>query len=1240
MKSNGPRPAGEKMEGNPAPNPSKDFERMVALYLASNPVIQKDHKNSEMEVRFGTNQRVAKPLTKIDYDNVISKLYSSGFTTSNPAGLHILRIQNEYTEIHSGMTKVSNIRAEIVGVDLIQEYCRSNSIQKVMDMPSTVSARANKIKFTKKSPPKMENGDFIKSVDFPDFNFRVAYQFEQDYNIQSNIARGIVSSWSDSKKLFRHINRVRFEHPVYPVFGDISIVKSSRKTGKVPIPQYTIQDAGVFQTQEQYEVELEIDNDRVGLGTAYSKPEQLAAAIRKCIRLILSALQGTNYPIAYSERNRILNSYMRLIHGPDYQERRVFPKDFVGPSSYTLQVENIVPENKSSSVPNIRSNYTVTEKADGERKLLYIAENGRLYLIDTNMNVIFTGAMTNERGLYDSLIDGEHIKYDKKHNFINLYGAFDIYYVRKKSVREYAFVYSQEEMEKMASEPAVQETGPKAMVRTGEPVKEKVSEQERMRQQRLLILKKCMELLRPVSIMDQGQKPGTGTGTGPEPAPESSNSEPSPCRFLARCKEFYMASPDMTIFQACSTILSNVSDGLFQYNTDGLIFTPTNTGVGSDKVGFAGPVYKSTWDQSLKWKPAEFNTIDFLVSVKKDKNGKDEIHNIFEEGRNITGVQTITQYKTLILRCGFDERKHGFLNPKQDLIDNKIPSPSDLDNSEPYKPVPFRPTNPYDPQACYCNVMVIETGNRDLIMKTEENEYFEEDMIVEFRYDKSKTGAWAWIPLRVRYDKTAELRSGLRNYGNAYHVANSNWTSIHSPITNEMISSGLNIPEFAAGDEDVYYNKSSKETSTRSLRDFHNLYVKRKLIIGTSARKDTLIDFAVGKGGDLPKWIHGNLGYVFGIDISKDNINNNLDGACARYLNQSRKNRDMPGAMFVVGNSGLNIRSGEAFSTDKDKQIVKAIFGSGPKDRQLLGEGVYQNYGIGHDGFQISSVQFALHYFFDRATTLHEFVRNVAECTKMGGYFIGTCYDGKTVFKLLRRKLRGEGITIMRGDRKIYEITREYEESGFPDDELSLGYAVNVYQESINKIFREYLVNFDYFVRIMEDYGFVLASRDEAERMGLPRGSGMFDELFDLMRDEVRRHPIREAEYGTALDMNEDERTISFMNRYFVFRKIRTVNTTKMGKIIMAAETEEKEMGPDADAGDLMKIKVVTEKKPAVRKLKRVVVLEKYEPVSAIEQKVKVAEVDEVAKVDEPDEPVEPLIIKKPKKKIVIVSDK
>jgi hypothetical protein len=105
-------------------------------------------------------------------------------------------------------------------------------------------------------------------VDFTDFNFRVSYQMERDFDVRTTTAKKIISEWTHSKKTFRFINRVRFPQTL-PIFADISIVKSSKKTNNVYI--HTIQDSGVLTNQEMYEIELEIDNSRIGNGTGITR---------------------------------------------------------------------------------------------------------------------------------------------------------------------------------------------------------------------------------------------------------------------------------------------------------------------------------------------------------------------------------------------------------------------------------------------------------------------------------------------------------------------------------------------------------------------------------------------------------------------------------------------------------------------------------------------------------------------------------------------------------------------------------------------------------------------------------------------------------------------------------------------------------------------------------------------------------------------------------------------------------
>jgi len=1115
-------------------NAKKNFEKLVSAYFHKLTSVIRDKRNAELEVSFGTT-RHGRGITKMDYDNVVKHLYSEGFTSENPRGIHMLRINEEYVDPRSGENRISNVRAEITGIDLIQEYCKTNSIQKLLDMPSTMFADSEKIKFTQKTTAFDEaKSEPLLPVAFPDFNFNVKFQMEKDFSVETPLAKGIIGKWNDNRKLFRHMNRVQFRHPKLPVLVDISILRSSKSVGRTRMPQYTIQEAGVYENEETYEVELEILNSAIGLYTEFNTPEKILDALRKCIRMILSALQGTPYPVGKTEQNDILQEYMKTIHGDTYENRKVFSKDFVGPSSVTLRLENVAPLSLNTAVvPNIRSRYCVTDKADGDRKILYIGVNGRIYLIDTNMNVQFTGMMTEKKELSKTILDGEHIMYSKTGKLINLYAAFDVYYIHGKSVREFSFIKTDPEL-----------------------VDNKF---------RLGLLVKCVEMMSLKTIItDRGETLETDISD-----------------FQVKCKQFFVADGAFTIFDGCNKILK---ESIFEYNTDGLIFTPVDFGVAGDAIGKTGHVFKPRWVHSFKWKPSEFNTIDFLVSSSRDVNGKDEIHTILPDGVELDRAQMISQYKVITLKCGFSIKEHGFENPFQNVIDGKIPKLSEDAKENEYLPVPFQPTDPFDPKAHICNVALTRDGTNRLFMQTEESEFFEEGMIVEFKYDMSKHGGWRWVPLRVRYDKTAELRSGSRNFGNSYDVANSNWNSIHNPITQHMITTGKDIPEYA-GNEEVYYNnRKTTGFDTKSLKDFHNLYVKRNLIMGVSKRKNTLIDFAVGKAGDLSKWVSANLSFVFGIDISKDNIQNKKDGACARYLTTRQQFPSAMDAIFLHGNSGHNIRNGDAFTTDKEKKIAKALFGNGPKDRKLLEEGVYRHHGVGQEGFNISSCQFAIHYFFENAKTLHSFLKNVADCTALGGYFIGTCYDGKKVFRMLRDKLPGEPFVITHGDYKVFEITKQYDETGFPDNELSLNYAIDVYQESINKRFREFLVNTDYLVRLMDDYGFTLVTKQEAVKMGLPSGMGSFELLFHDMENELNRS-VPKNKYGTAHMMTEDEKLISFLNVYFVFCKTRTVNTDKITQLFDQEEErfEDGEEEEETEPGSIASIaKRIAKRTPTI----------------------------------------------------------
>ena len=1226
-------PVMERNEGpKGGPNPKEKLHQLLKVYLESNPAVKNPSEGvSELEVRFGTQS--AHPITKIHWNRVVQELLSCGFQTDNLEGVQMLRVIPKVRDAETGQYRTDKIRVELVGTDMIQEYCKTNSVEKIQHQSNFYY---HKMKMTQKAVPKSlrsggGGGEPGNVVDFKDFEFRVAYNMEKDFTAGTGFVAAIIreDEWQNTKKLFRCMNRVQFSHPQFPILADLSIVKSSmrKRDDRTKMIEFlTVQQAEVFKRSETYEIELEIDNSRVGRGTAWDTPEKLGKAIRQVVRIIMNGIQNTRYPIGLQERENVLRSYMQLIHGDTWNGARILPRNFIGPSSISIQMENIVPLDKAVvGIPNIRKQYTVTDKADGERRLLFVApKTGRVYMIDMNMNVVFSGMVAADKELFDSLLDGEYIAYDRHRKWINRYAAFDVYYlgerdrkrqqgrdaraaasrgkerefmheevrdaqkggegavdnmegeggagseewVRSSSVREYPFLLEDEDVEE-------KEMGVGKKRGEEGAVEGSKKEAEQLRNSRLSLLRQFVDKVRLKSVL-QGEDSVGGGGSGDN--------------FQLYCKTFYSGEvlgevgAEENIFELCGRIWAKIMDGTYPYQTDGLIFTPRHLPVGCNKVTESCATAKKKWAWSLKWKPPEMNTLDLLVTYKKDDKGRPEIHTSFSnevldlgavspvgEADSVSGVVDVglgvggsvvggmTQYRTLVLCCGSD--KYGYLNPWEDMLQEKWPPSLRREEEDgrvlganagrggkrEYYAVPFVGSDPYEPTACYANIPLYNTG-KDLVMRTTEGagDFFEDNTIVEFSYDRSKPAGHRWIPLRVRYDKTAELRDPdprIQNYGNDWTTCDSIWKSLHRPITVDMITTGngiLDMEKLTIGGEEgetVYYSRDlgqkRYESATKGLRDFHNLYVKRKLILGGCSlgggagvgrrgrgavgrdggeEGTKLIDFAVGKGGDLNKFIQAGVSFVYGVDIAKDNIQNVMDGICARYLESHRVigSNKIPWGVFQVGDCTRNLRKGEAFGTEKDRVISRGVYGQGAKNTAVLERMplVKRVFGWGENGFEVGSCQFALHFFCENATKFHGFMQNLTENMKIGGVFVCTTFDGQRLFEKLRGVSEGDSWTLygsgVHGGERIFQLTKRYAETGFPSDEMGLGYGVDVYQESINKTFREYLVHPEFLKSVMFDYGFTLVRREEAEQIGFERGTDTFDALHNSMLKEAR----------------------------------------------------------------------------------------------------------------------------------------
>ena len=115
-------------------------------------------------------------------------------------------------------------------------------------------------------------------------------------------------------------------------------------------------------------------------------------------------------------------------------------------------------------------------------------------------------------------------------------------------------------------------------------------------------------------------------------------------------------------------------------------------------------------------------------------------------------------------------------------------------------------------------------------------------------------------------------------------------------------------------------------------------------------------------------------------------------------------------------------------------------------------------------------------------------------------------------------------------------------------------------------------MNFEYFTQMMENYGFALLTKRDAPQ-GFPSGSGLFSDLFAAMESETRTNPQRMSDYKNAHLMTADEKQISFMNRYFIFRKTHNVDAEKIHRVVTHKTTEEMEAVPEPEPASKPKVK-------------------------------------------------------------------
>ena len=947
----------------------------------------------------------------------------------------------------------NNIRLSLEGLAVLQDYCRDDLLEG-RDFTAMFKDRAFQ----------------SRDLDIHEYQMRFKVRREEELGKNDPRVVELLRTWTKQKKAFRLIRRWSFQGK--GVRMDLSMVRQSAQVGGEFDWASTFQEKNILTEVPRYEVEVELLHD-----TEYTNtPENALKALIVGCGEVLRAIQKNTILIRQSVADGVRKEYQTMTRSDKFRG--------VGP--ITLQVDNIR-VNPVEEVPNVRSGYNVTDKADGLRTMGFVNKEGELYLVDQSLNIYRTG-LKNER-CAESLVDGEWVTKAKDDSAINHYLIFDIYHFREgKSVSNLPFIV----------------------------FKEGILDREA----------EC-RFTKMTEWFDGWQDGVEVVARGVTDAN----------RLVVAVKKFEFGSPgNDTIFRrGCATIL----DTSRIYHTDGLILTSNSAPI-PDKPGVR-------FKQQFKWKPAKDNTVDFLINYERDVDMPtlDKVTTAIQEENNSS-----VQYKTMRLYVG-SAKGRTYDDPRATILFQE-PLSRETEASS-YKPALFHPIDFPDTMAntCYVLIQTDPETAEEYAMTEDTKEPIANRSIVEMRYDPSKEPGWRWIPSRIRHDKTERLLRAIAKGGNIKYsgmmndedVGNSVWNSIHNPVTESMIRNGteqaneaeisniLSIRESEIGKK-YYESKAPKENIllVKGLRDFHNRYIKNDILLKKSLRGGgkTLVDVACGRGGDLNKWIDSRARYIVGIDTSGDGITNSTDGAYKRYMNDIIKfGMDrVPKITFVIGNSSKNIVSGEAGANPEESNILRKIFGKYETDGPVPPYIDKVMAGSLRMGADVAACMFALHYFFQSKETLDGFLRNLSDIVKIGGYFIGCCFDGNKIFQLLRHVQRGESKTGEVEGVPLWSITKKYDADELIPDDSSIGLGIDVQFISIGEGQLEYLVSFEYLTKRLKEIGFSLLEANELKDLELSASTNTFDVSYQMAERNKQRYT-----------MLPTVKEYSFLNRWFIFKR-------------------------------------------------------------------------------------------------------
>lgn len=814
-----------------------------------------------------------------------------------------------------------------------------NDVSNINEKMSQFSRRKNHIIFSqmvRKIQNEAEDTSIIKKsrlnhniYDLSDYNLRVKMSKEEQVSRSELKDLLIINEAKRFDIIFRYKNRASFivsNNKDVTIRIDITDAKTNAHINKLS------------ESKSAYELEVEIFIKDDMKKNDMKKEKYFETGLNE-VQKLFRVLQNTEEPLTKNENKQVIIDYKKLVGS-----KRIYYMN-----ARTLEILDLIDK--------LPSKYSVTDKADGKRKTVFINE-GKVYLVNELEEVQYFD-MKVDKKFNGTVIESEYVYIKDKKKYLLL--CYDILFYKGKDVRpETNFLKRLMLLDDILKDCFKNNTIYSQY--KGDFDLKKINKFHKQEIKKLMDdVNKKLNDNKTKNIVKRKYFAHTLGGHDCEIFTYSEN-----------LYKLYTQDPDIKC----------------PYTLDGLIYNSVQQKYTSKRKETKYPI--------LKWKPENMNSIDFYIEFEKDER-TGEILKIFDNSLNTEAGMISTNEEEVINEVSKDKYYVLCNLYVYDVIDNK------------QRPVLFRKR-----QMGYTTKIYFKSEEDAIngVIKDMEGEIIQDKTVVEFYFDKGQFHA-----MRTRFDKTDSVNKFGTKYGNHIDTANSIWETILNPIKLDDLKN-LADPKLykksmndskkkidrrlisKVRSQNSYYQKSEKVA--QNMTAFHNfiksnliyIHCGKQILKGGKEEKLSVLDVGCGVGGDFLKFYRARVKLLVAFDPVYESINSMMDSAKSRYDNNLRKYPNMAKEVpmsFLVADAyaPLNYEDQKNIISrmdDNNKELIIKYFGKNDKDKN-------------YTRFHVINHSLMFHYLLKDDLTLDTHLHNINKLLKLNGTVLITTMDGAMIHK-------------------------------------------------------------------------------------------------------------------------------------------------------------------------------------------------------------------------------------------------